>query len=95
MPDDEIYLPYLQRPNAFGLNALTFVVRATADPEALVNPCAAAVRAIGKDIPLSEVETMQRVIADKLWRSRVSALLLGIFAAIALVLAAVGIYGVI
>jgi putative ABC transport system permease protein len=94
-PDDEIYLPYLQRPNAFGLNALTFVVRTTVDPEALVNPCAAVVRAIGKDIPLSEVETMQRVIADKLWRSRVSALLLGIFAAIALVLAAVGIYGVI
>jgi predicted permease len=94
-PDHEVYIPYLQRPNAFGLTALTFVVRTTADPEALAKSCEAAVRAIDRSIPLSQVESMQRVIADKLWRSRVSAILLGTFAAIALALAAVGIYGVI
>jgi predicted permease len=94
-PDHEMYLPYLQRPNAFGLTALTFVVRTTVDPEALAKACEAAVRAIDRGIPLSQVESMQRVIADQLWRSRVSALLLGIFAAIALTLAAVGIYSVI
>lgn len=94
-PDDEVYLPYLQRPHAFGLTALTFVVRTTVDPEALAKSCDAAVRAIDRSIPLSQVQSMQRVIADKLWRSRVSAMLLGAFAAIALALAAVGIYGVI
>src|ERR1022692_4637113 len=94
-PDHEVYLPYLQRPNAFGLTTLTFVVRTTVDPEALAKSCETAVRAIDRSIPLSQVESMQRVIADKLWRSRVSAMLLAVFAAIALALAAVGIYGVI
>jgi putative ABC transport system permease protein len=50
---------------------------------------------IDKSLPVSHMVTMDQVIADKLWRSRLSAILLGVFAAIALVLAAVGIYGVI
>jgi len=94
-PDHEVYLPYLQRPGAFGLTALAFVVRTTAAPESLAKSCEAAMRGIDRSIPVSQVESMQRVIADKLWRSRVSAMLLGVFAAIALALAAVGIYGVI
>jgi putative ABC transport system permease protein len=94
-PDHEIYLPYLQRSNAFGLTALTFVLRTTAAPEALAKSTEAAVRGIDRSIPLSQVASMQHVITDKLWRSRVSAMLLATFAAIALALAAVGIYGVI
>jgi len=93
--DHEVYLPYLQRPNGFGLTALTFVLRTTAAPEAMAKSCESAVRAIDRSIPLSQVESMRHVIADKLWRSRVSAMLLLTFAAIALALAAVGIYGVI
>ncbi len=93
--DHEIYLPYLQRPAAFGLTALTFVVRTAVAPESLAKSSESAVRTLDRTIPISQVETMQRVIADKLWRSRVSAMLLAAFAAIALALAAVGIYGVI
>jgi predicted permease len=94
-PNDEVYLPYLQRPAAFGLTTLTFVVRTTADPDILSRTISERVAAVDRGIPLSRPQTMEQVIADQLWRSRLSALLLGVFAAIALVLAAVGIYGVI
>jgi predicted permease len=94
-PNDEVYLPYLQRPGAFGLDALTFVIRTAGDPDSFARTINARVAAIDRAIPESRPETMTQVIANQLWRSRLSALLLGVFAAIALVLAAVGIYGVI
>jgi len=94
-PDDEMYIPYLQRPGAFGLNSLAFVVRTTMEPEALIGPARRVLRDIDKGIPLAQAQSMRQVIADKLWRSRLSALLLGLFALVALILAAVGIYGVI
>ncbi len=94
-PDDEIYLPYLQRPAAFGLTTLTFVVRTGVDADAMIRTIHERVANIDRGIPLSRVEPMEQVIVDQLWRSRLSAMLLGMFAAIALVLAAVGIYGVI
>ena len=92
-PGDEVYLPYLQRPNAF--KQLTFVARTRTSPESLVRSVQAEVESIDKGLPVSHMLTMEQIIADKLWRSRLSTLLLGIFAAIALVLAAVGIYGVV
>jgi predicted permease len=94
-PLDEVYLPYLQRPGAFGLRALTFVVRTQAEPETMGRTIMQRVAAVDRGIPLSRVQTMEQVIAAQLWRSRLSAMLLSVFAGIALVLAAVGIYGVI
>ncbi len=94
-PGDEVYLPYLQRPNAFGLTSLTFVVRTGIAPESAIRLVEREVASIDKDLPVSNVTTMKRVIDDKLWRVRVSTILLSVFAAIALLLAAVGIYGVI
>ncbi len=94
-PSDEVYLPYLQRPEAFGLTTLSFVVRTATDPDALSRTVHERIASVDRGIPLSRVEPMEQVIADQLWRSRLSALLLGVFAAIALLLAAVGIYGVI
>jgi putative ABC transport system permease protein len=87
--DDEVYLPYPQRPAAFGMNAQTFVVRTRGDAESVT----AAIGSFG--VPISQARTMEQVIADKLWRSRVSTLLLIGFATIALALAAMGIYSVI
>ena len=94
-PDDEIYLPYLQRAGASGLKQLTFVVRTRSAPESLISAVQKQVWSIDSGLPVSHLAAMDQVIADKLWRSRLSTFLLGAFAAIALALAAIGIYGVI
>jgi predicted permease len=92
-PDDEIYLPYAQSDAQFGY--MTLVMRAHGDPLALSTPVEEQVRALDKDVPIAHVQSMEQVIADKLWRGRLAMTLLGLFAAVAVTLAALGIYGAI
>jgi putative ABC transport system permease protein len=94
-PADEIYVPYYQRPNAMGLSYLTFVLRTQTDPAALAGAARNAVGRVAQGLPISDMQTMERVVADDLWRPRLATLLLGMFAGVALLLAAVGIYGVV
>lgn len=94
-PDDEVYLPYLQQAESFGTQSMAFVVRTSVKPEALMDRLERNILSVDGTIPLSHIETMEHVIVNKLWRFRVSAFLLMGFAGIALVLTAVGIYGVI
>jgi putative ABC transport system permease protein len=63
-------------------------------PETLIQPAVAAIRAIDPEQPVSEVRTMTQVLDEGVTSQRFSALLLGVFAGIALLLAAVGIYSV-
>jgi ABC-type antimicrobial peptide transport system permease subunit len=70
------------------------VVRTAGDPEALAAALAREVREIDPDLPLSSFRTMEQVVSDSLARPRFTALLLAIFSAVALALAAVGVYGV-
>ena len=72
--------------------SLTIVVRTSLPPLALAAP--AALRAIDAEQPIENVKTMTAVLDDTLTSQRFSALLLGLFAAVALALASVGIYSV-
>ena len=98
-PEEEYYLPYLQN-SLYTSSAsphyeyLTFVVRATGAPADSTASVENAIRAENKTVTLSEVQTMDDVIAEANAQPRFYLYLLAVFAAIALMLAAVGIYGV-
>jgi ABC-type antimicrobial peptide transport system permease subunit len=69
-------------------------VRSARDPLELAGPAVGAVHALDPTLPVANVEPLERVVADSLDRPRFLALLLGVFALVALTLAAVGTYGV-
>ena len=85
-----IYLPHTQLP----IGMMTFVVRTGLEPTSLVNSVAAAVHAIDPELPLADVTTMEEVVDATLARPRTVSVLLTAFALMALVLAGVGVYGV-
>ena len=74
---------------------LNVVIRTTGDPLALAGPVRDAVRGIDPALPVASVRTMDEVVGEATARSRMSSYLLVLFAGIALVLAAIGLYGII
>ena len=70
------------------------VVRTSADPIGFARAARAAIREMDGDIAISEVKTMNEVLGESLWRQRLTAVLLGVFAGLAALLAGAGIYGV-
>ena len=86
----QVYLPYTQptEPASF------VMVRTANDPKQIVSAVRREILALDKNVPIFDVRTMEDRGADATSRTRFSALLLGIFSSLALVLAAVGIYGV-
>ena len=85
-----LFIPFAQRPVA----DLTLTVRTTGDPARLVGPIRAAVRAMDPDQPLSSWATMSDVVAASVQQPRDRTTLIVGFAAVAVVLAAIGVYGV-
>jgi putative ABC transport system permease protein len=75
-------------------SSMTMVMRADSDPLALAGALRSEVQALDKDQPISDVRTMDDFLSASIARTRFSALLLAVFAGVAMVLAAVGIYGV-
>ena len=90
-PVSEIYVSYLDD----SWHHMSLAVRATGDPAALVKGIREQAAAIDKDIPLANVKEMDEYVHDSFSPQRFSALLLTLFAAAALGLAALGVYGVI
>ena len=89
-PRIQLYLPYMQGPNS----GMQVAVRTAGDPLALVGALRSAVRSVDKDMPISGVRTMDDMIGNSLGERRLSVVLLGAFSGIALLLASIGIYGV-
>jgi len=85
-----VYIPHTQLP----IGLMTFVVRTSLDPTSLTPGIAAAVRAVDPAFPLGDVATMDAVVDATLARPRMVSALLTAFACIALMLAGVGVYGV-
>jgi predicted permease len=93
----KFYIPHSQWHVVTGGNLVRnafIVIRTTGDPMALAGPVRAEVRGLDPTVPVANVRPMTEVVAAALATPRLTGFLLGTFAAIALVLAAVGIYGV-
>jgi putative ABC transport system permease protein len=71
------------------------VIRTTGDPQRVISLARAKVRELDRDVPISNVNTMEQLVAQSVAQRRFGMFLVGIFAALALVLAVVGIYGVV
>jgi putative ABC transport system permease protein len=90
-PEGAVYVPLEQRP----VGSITLVLRTQGDPLALARPLRAAVHEVEPTVPVSDVRTVGRMVAESMDRSRLTALLLGLFAGLALLLGAIGVYGVV
>ena len=85
------YLPQAQVP----IGSLSIVARASGEPSSLARPLAEVVRSIDPDLPTYRVKTVEEYLTGTIAIPRFNTLLLGIFAGLALLLTAIGLYGVI
>ena len=90
-PDAEIFLPFAQNPQP----AMKLVMRTASDPLRSASALRQAVMEVDRDQPVSRVASMEQNLSNSVATKRFATTLLGIFATVALVLAIVGIYGVI
>jgi putative ABC transport system permease protein len=89
-PKPEYYLAHNQRP----YRGMILTVRSAQDPRSLTSAIRREISRLDPDLPAANVRTLEQVTADSIAPRRLSVVLIGVFAAVALVLASVGIYGV-
>ncbi len=100
-PDEEgrveLYRPYFLLPPVDGATfnrSMLLAVRTTNEPTGATNSIRNAVHEIDKDLPVSQVQTMTEIVASSVASQKFATWLLGVFASAALLLAALGLYGV-
>jgi len=95
-PRPEYTLPYYQLPATLRMvrRSMTLVVRTSGDPLAVAAAARREIAALDRELAVSNVRTLGQVVADSIGERRFTMLLLGLFGAIALTLAMIGIYGV-
>jgi len=91
-----LYTPYSQVPEKIRwfIGDMSLVIRTTAEPQSFISPLRNEMQVLDNDLPLHDVATMDRVVSNKVVDPGFYALLLGLFSAFALILAASGIYSV-
>jgi predicted permease len=91
VPTPTIFLSNSQAPMYFA----TFVVRATGDPRQIARSAEAAVHRVDPDQAVSDIQSMETVLSDSVSSPRFQAILLVVFAGLAIVLAMIGVYGIV
>jgi putative ABC transport system permease protein len=87
----QTFLPLQQNPS----RSIAIVLRTAIEPEAVARAVEAAVQGVEKELPVMRVLPMTRLMQDAVARQRLSTMILAVFAVVAIVLAAVGLYGVV
>ena len=93
-PRIQLYLPYRQLTGNFSVGSMSIAARTSGDPLVMTRAVREALHEVDKDMPMSNIKSMDDLLDSSLGQRRLSMLLLGAFSAIALLLASIGIYGV-
>jgi len=90
-PEPEMYVAHEQYPN----RGMSFVIRVGLSPERIAPEVNDEIAALDPKLPIYNIRTMERMVSESIAQRRLSTMLFGVFAGIALVLASIGIYGVV
>ena len=89
-PDPAVYVPHAQKPS----RTMSLVIRATQDPTRLASAVRSEVQALDPSLPVSNIKTVNQMIDERISAKRLMTYILAVFGLTALLLASVGIYGV-
>jgi putative ABC transport system permease protein len=94
--NEKFYRPHAQFHHStnFSPRSMTFVIQTSSEPMGLVSSVRREIRAMDSNLPIAEIRTLDNVLENAISEPRFTTFLLGVFAAVALLLAAIGIYGV-